>query len=109
MINDDASMIEAMPINERARYLNSLAFHLTVVARNTYVPAENAVERPVALRGVVEISHRVLSRVLTLQRGEDIVSADSFLTMLFGLAQIYDCVFELENALAFSAESYLKS
>ncbi len=90
------------------KFLVSFAFNLTVTARNSYTVSEDTVDRPKALRGINEIVHRVLSRAMNVWDDKWRHAPDAFGDMIFELANIYGCVFELENAIAFSAESILR-
>ncbi len=96
---------ERLSGEQLAKFLVRFAFNLTVVARNTYVTGSDMVDKPKALRGINEIEHRVLGRALHVWDDTWRNDPDTFGDMIFELANIYGCVFELENAIAFSAEN----
>lgn len=106
-MNEDALIMyqNEMSNDLLARYLVDFAFNLTIMARNTYVAGSDEVDRPTALRGIVEISHRVLGRALHVINNAERISTDVFVNALYGLAANYGCVFELENAVVFSFEN----
>lgn len=95
---------EMMEPANQLKFLLRLSFNLTVVARNTYVAGKDDVDRPKALRGIVEICHKTIGRIESLSNGEYIIPSADFFGSIYGVADIYGCLFELENAIAFSAE-----
>ena len=90
---------------ELPKFLVRFAYNLTVVARNTYVAGGNTLEKPTAMRGLNEIAHRVLAYALHAFNAKQVQLPDEFAQKIFALAELYDCVFELESAVAFSLEN----
>jgi hypothetical protein len=99
-----AELYETMEPEAQLKHLLRLSFNLTVVARNTYAAGANDVDRPKALRGIVEICHKVLGRIQSISNGGFSVPITDFWSSIYAVAEIYDCLFELENAVAFSFE-----
>ncbi|WP_426107482.1 hypothetical protein [Massilia sp. TSP1-1-2] len=85
-------------------FLINLAFDLTISARETYVAGQETVESPVALRGLNEINHRVLSRAMSVLDDSWKHTPAAFCEMIFGIAKSYGCVENLEVALNMSFE-----
>ena len=94
--------LEMLGVEEECKFLIKLTFNLTVVARNTYTAGKDEVDRPKALRGIVEIIHKSIARAQSLSSGLFNVAATDFGEVIFGIACTYGCLFELENAIAFS-------
>lgn len=88
------------------KFLVCFSFNLTITARSTYAIDETAVDRPFALKGLNEISHRVLACIMHSLDDTWVQSPESFWNLIFQLAKHYECVGELEDALNFSAERY---
>jgi hypothetical protein len=105
MDNETLSRIfDGLIPTQREEFLISLAFNLTVVARNTYVAGTDEVDRPRALRGIVEASHKVVG-ILNSKRDLNGRAFD-FFDSLHQTAKHHGCDFELENAISFVLERF---
>lgn len=89
--------------------LTSLAFNLTIVARNTYVVDSDSIANPKGLRGINEICHKVLSRALSVWAGAWRHTPEAFCDLIFEMANTYGCFNELEAAIAFATENWEQS
>ncbi len=57
---------ERLSIRKKAAFLALLSYHLTIRARETYVPGTGDVSDPPKLRVINEVQHRILSRIVDL-------------------------------------------
>jgi hypothetical protein len=64
-----SSVLEAYTVltpSERVRFLLRLAWRLTVVARNYYIPQSEELADPVAVRAINELQHRITAHALAV-------------------------------------------
>lgn len=57
---------ESLSSREQVRFLLRLAWRLTVVARNYYVPQSDQLADPTAIREINELQHRVTAHALAV-------------------------------------------
>lgn len=86
------------------QFLICLAFNLGIVARRAYSQGELTVEAPLVLRGLNELSHRVLSRALNLSCNSEVQDFIEFERALIDLAVYYNCTNDLEMAVDFACD-----
>jgi hypothetical protein len=56
--------LESLSNQEKAAFLASLAYHLTICARDTYEPGTDRVLHPELLRAYNELQHRVTANLM---------------------------------------------
>ena len=91
--------------DDLAKFLVRLAFNITITARATYGTEVDAVDRPSALKGLNEVSHRVVARAMHVMNDSCGQPAEAFADVISEIAKHYGCVPELENAVAFASET----
>jgi hypothetical protein len=79
-----------------------LTFNLTVTARNAYIIHEDGVDRPEILRGINELQHRLLGRVLAMNSDRYLAASVEFADKLYAISELYSCIAEFETAIQFT-------
>jgi hypothetical protein len=64
---------------DKIRFLCRLAFELTIVARDTYIPQTEDLSRPAHLRAINELQHQILSYLSALTSGDRALYPDNAL------------------------------
>jgi hypothetical protein len=57
---DPVQSFSQMTKDDKTRFLCRLAFELTIVARDTYIPQTEELSHPAQLRAINELQHRIL-------------------------------------------------
>lgn len=68
-VKQEGRWLAELPYEGKVLFLAALAHELTVVARNTYRPQTEELDKPSQLRSVNEIQHRILACLVQSLRG----------------------------------------
>jgi hypothetical protein len=76
---DPVQAFSGLSRDNKIRFLSRLAFELTIVARDTYVPQSEELSRPAHMRAINELQHQILSYLSALTSGDRALYPDNLL------------------------------
>ena len=76
---DPVATFSRMSRDSKIRFLSRLAFELTIVARDSYLPQTEEVSHPAHLRAINELQHQILSYLHALAGDESGLYPDNVL------------------------------
>ncbi len=82
-----------------------LVFNLTITSRNAYEVNGDGVDRPEILRGINEIQHQLLGRILAINSSGYLIPEAEFVKKLFAISSLYGCDEEFEYAIQYTLEA----
>jgi len=97
--------IAAKSPQQLMQFVVLLAFEVSITARATYVQGSTEVLWPTALRGLMEINHRILGWTRDLLREAEGRSVETCVVQLYELARDYDCADEFNCAISYALEN----
>jgi len=76
---DPVQTFSRLSREHKIRFLSRLAFELTVVARDTYIPQTENLSQPAHLRAINELQHQILGYLSALASGDTGLYPDNVL------------------------------
>ena len=83
---------------QRVQFLLTLAFKLTISARETYEFQSTNVVEPTRLRGINELQHRIVGQASRILGNGHLFPNDVLIIGLFEAAKAYGCMSDLDFA-----------
>jgi hypothetical protein len=76
---EPALAFSQMPRENNIRFLSRLAFELTIVGRDSYIPQTEDLSHPAHLRAINELQHKILSYLCALTSNDRALYPDNVL------------------------------